>query len=310
MRAVSPIHPALIPMMLGACLVAVSALDLPGPLRATRPAYAQAGLRERTIFVSALTARGEPVDGLDVEDFIVTEDGRRREILRVSPATEAIDIALLIDTSAAASRAIPFIREGVRSFVRQMSVGNGIALVALADRPTILVDYTSSPERLEQGIGRLFAMSGSGMTLMDAIIEVSTGLRRRDAPRAVIVPIMTNGVEFTNRYARDVVAAVRQAGAGLHAIVMGTLDVGSTEERERALALDEGPRASGGQHVTLLAETGLEPALLKLARELSSQYKVVYGRPESLVPPAKIDVASGRPGVTMRGTPARGQAGA
>ena len=46
--------------------------------------------------------------------------------------------------------------------------------------------------------------------------------------------------------------------------------------------------------MTLLAETAVEQALLKLARELSSQYKVVYGRPESLIPPEKIEVASAR----------------
>jgi hypothetical protein len=228
----------------------------------------------------------------------------------VSPALESIDIALLVDNSAASIKAIPSIREGLRDFVRQMAVGNQIAVVALADRPTIFTDYTSNTERLEQGIGRVFPMSGSGMTLLDAIVEVAAGLRKREAPRAVIVPVITNGAEFTNRYARDVTAAVRQAGAGLHAIVIGNLELGTTEERERAFTLDEGARTTGGQHVTLLAETAVRQALLKLARELSSQYKVVYGRPESLIPPEKVEVTSPRNGVTMRGTPARGQPGA
>ena len=271
---------------------------------------AQAGLRERTIFVSAVDNRGDPVSGLGPGDFTVTEDGRQREVLRVTPALEPIDIALLIDTSAAATRAIPSTRDAVRRFVAQMAVGNQIAIIGLADRPTILVDFTSSPERLEQGVGRLFAMSGSGMTLLDSIVEVANGIRKREAPRAVIVPIITTGTEFTNRYARDVVAALKNSGAALHAIVIGNLTMGSTEERERALTIDQGSRETGGQHVTLLAETAIEQALLKLARELSSQYKVVYGRPESLIPPEKIVVGTAREGVTMRGTPARGQPGA
>jgi VWFA-related protein len=300
MRAAIASRLALIPALAGACVLAGGAPEL----------LAQAGLRERTIFVSALDSRGEPVDGLGPSDFVVTEDGRRREVLRVSPALEPIDIALLIDTSASAERAIPSIRDGVKDFVTQMAVGNQIALVALADRPTLLVDYTSSPERLAQGIGRLFAMNGSGMTLLDAIVEVSAGLRRREAPRAVIVPVITNGVEFTNRYARDVIASVREAGAGLHAIVVGHLPLGTTEERERALVLDTGTRGTGGQHVTLLTEIAIDQALRKLARELASQYKVVYGRPESLIPPDRIEVTPARAGLTMRGTPARGQAGA
>ena len=74
--------------------------------------------------------------------------------------------------------------------------------------------------------------------------------------------------------------------------------------------LDEGTRETGGQYVTLLTESALDPGLQKLARQLSSQYKVVYGRPDSLIPPEKTEVSSARPGVTMRGTPARGQTGA
>ena len=74
--------------------------------------------------------------------------------------------------------------------------------------------------------------------------------------------------------------------------------------------LDTGTKDTGGQHVTLLVDSAVGAALQKLARQLSSQYKVVYGRPDSLIPPEKTAVASGRPGVTMRGTPARGQTGA
>jgi hypothetical protein len=60
----------------------------------------------------------------------------------------------------------------------------------------------------------------------------------------------------------------------------------------------------------MLSPMGLDPALQKLARELSAQYKVVYGRPESLIPPEKIEVSSSKAGVTMRGAPARGGNGA
>ena len=272
--------------------------------------HAQAGARERTLFVSAVDSRGEPVDGLGPTDFVITEDGRRREVLRISRAVEPIDIAVLVDNSAAAERAIPSLRDGLKAFVGALAGDNQIAIIGLADRPTILLDYTSSRPRLEDAAGRIFSMSSSGMTLLDAITETAAGLRRREATRAVIVPVITNGVEFTNRYARDVIRSMQDAGVALHAIVIGVLDFDTTEERERGLVMDQGSEQTGGQHVTLLTEIAVEQALTKLARQLSSQYKVVYGRPESLIPPDKTEVASGRAGVTMRGTPARGQGGA
>ena len=271
---------------------------------------AQAGTRERTLFVTALDPRGEPVMGLNPDDFVVTEDGRRREILRVSRAVEPMDIAVLVDNSAAADKSISSLRDGLKGFVSTLGTDHQIAIIGLADRPTILQDYTSNRSQLENAVNRLFAMSQSGMTLLDAVVEVSSGLRRREATRAVVVPVITTGVEFTNRNARDVMRTMQQAGVSLQAIVVGILDFTSTEDRERALLLDQGTRDTGGQFATLLTESALVPGLQKLARQLSSQYKVVYGRPDSLVPPDKTEVSSSRPGVAMRGTPARGQTGA
>jgi hypothetical protein len=150
-----------------------------------------------------------------------------------------------------------------------------------------------------------------GMTLLDAIVEVSRGLGKRETPRAVIVPVINDGIEFTNRYHRDVLEALKTANAPLHALAVGSFYISGDEaSRERSLVLDLGTKDSGGQRISLLSPMGLDNALDKLARELSSQYKVVYGRPQSLIPPEKLDISSARPGVTLRGTPMRGQPGA
>jgi len=270
---------------------------------------AQASARERTIFVSAVDSRGEPVTGLGMDDFIITEDGRRREVLRVSRAIEPMDIALLADNSAEAENLVGPLRDALRDFVERMGRDHRIAVIGLADRSMILADYTTDPMRLEEGIGRLFSMSGSGMRLLDTIVEVSAGLRQRDSTRAVNVPIVTTGVEFSNRYGLDVVEAVQQAGASLQPFVLGHSDFGTVPGRERAVVLNAGSRDTGGQYVPLLIATAVKPALQKLARQLSSQYKVVYSRPVSLIPPETTDVTSRRSDVTTRGTPARGQAG-
>jgi VWFA-related protein len=277
---------------------------------AAEAVQAQAGARERTLIVSAVDGRGEPVENLSLGDFVVTEDGRRREVLRVSRAIEPIDIALLVDNSAAAEDSIGVLRTALSRFVGRMSGDNQIALITLAARPTVVVDYTADLKRLEEGIGRIFAQSQSGMTLLDALVETSNGLRRRETPRAVLVPVITDGVEFSNRYSRDVIASVKDAGAALHAITIGTFPISTDVQREREFTLQGGSRETGGQRIALLTELGLDDALQRLARQLSSQYKVVYGRPESFLPPEEIEVTSAKAGVTMRGTPLRGQTGA
>ena len=265
------------------------------------------GPRERVMYVSAVDEKGEPVEGLGPNDFIIREDGAAREVLRVSRAIEPIDIAILVDNSAASEQLIPRVREALRPFIAKMSNGNQIAIIGLADRPTILANYTSNQVLLEKAIGLLWPQTRAGTTLLDAIYEVSRGLEKRETPRAVIIPVTTDGGDFANRHYEQVMPEVKRAGAAIHAVTVGDFNSIDDEElRNRGRVLSEGTRSTGGQRVNLLTPISVQQALERLARELSSQYKVVYGRPESLIPPSKIEVSARRPGITMRGTPERG----
>ena len=263
--------------------------------------------RERTLYVSAVDEKGEPIEGLGPNDFIVREDGAPREVLRVSRAIEPIDIAILVDDSAASEQLIPRVREALRPFVARMSDGNQIALIGLADRPTILANYTSNPALLEKGIGLLWPRTRAGSTLLDGIFEVSRGLERRETPRAVIIPVITDGGDFANRQYDQVIQEVKRASVAIHAVTVGNFNSTDDEElRNRGRMLAEGTKTSGGQRVNLLTPMAVQQAFDRLARELLSQYKVVYGHPESLIPPTKFEVIARRPGITMRGTPERG----
>jgi Mg-chelatase subunit ChlD len=200
-------------------------------------------------------------------------------------------------------------REALTRFVAAMGGQHRIALIGLAERPTVLVPYTTDSAQLTVAINRFFSVAGSGMALLDALFETSRGLRPRDSARAVFVPVITDGVEFTNRYSKDLVRELRDAGASVHAVTIGRFNYSDEHStRERVFVLDDGPKATGGQRITLLAPNALAVTVERLARELSAQYKVVYGRPDSLYEGA-VEVTSGRPGLTVRGTPARRQTG-
>ena len=301
MRSRSWLQTALPPALVLAALAVIG----------SRPAVsAQAG-QQRALFVSALDDSGVPVDNLGIDDVIVTENGVRREVLRVSRATDPIDITVLVDTSQAASRSITDYRKTLPKFLTDVAPNNMVTLVGLADRPTVLVPSTSDAKRLASRAEALFAVPNSGMTLLDGVTEVSEGLLKRDASRAVLVAIFTDGQEFTNRYAKDVVAALRKASAAMHLVTIGTFrEDGNHEDRERNFFINQAPPATGGSHESMLVPNGLGPALDKLARIITSQYKVVYGRPDSLIPPDSVDIASARAGLKVRGTPERPKKGA
>lgn len=266
---------------------------------------------ERVLYVSAWDEKTRaPLGGLGVDAFAVREDGRTREVLRVSPATSPMPIAVLVDNSQAARNHITEIRRALTSFVRAVEGVGPISIIGIADRPTIFTDYSTELKQIDAGIGKVFAMPGSGATLLDAIVEVSKGLGRREEDRAAIVMLTTENIEFSTRHYQEVLEELKKGGAQMHAVILNT-PAGtslSDEARNRASVLDRGPRESGGTRTDVLASQAFQTKMLELAAILKSQHRVIYARPQQLIPPQKIEVESTKPGVEVSGAPARGQA--
>jgi Ca-activated chloride channel homolog len=266
------------------------------------PSIVWAQAEERSVYARVLDRAGAPVTSLAATDFIVREDGVEREVLRVAPGTDPLRIAVLVDTSQAIQPHVNNVRAAVRAFIAQMHSKHEIALYEFGERPHLLVDYTTDPERLEGGVGRLFARPGSGAHVLDAIIEVSRDLTKREGPRAAIVVITGEGPEFSNRYHMTVLDELRESNAALHSFVLERRRRShlNTAARERELTLAKGATMTGGRQEYLLTSMALETQLRELATELKNEYRVVYSRPSALIAPEKINVAATRPGLLVR----------
>ena len=261
---------------------------------------------QRAMYVSALNEAGAPIPDLGPADFIVREDNMSREVLKVEPAVEPMQIALLVDTSQAARDDIAHVRTALPGFVTALTTGdvkNEVAIIAIGERPTVFTNYTFNQAELKKGIDRIWSMQGSGAYLLDGIIEVCQGFKKRGAQRPVIVAILSEGPELGNRQYDQVLDPLRASGAAFHAITLGRPSSSLSDEmRNRNMVLDEGPRTTGGRREELLTSMALDGKLKLLADELTHQYKVTYARPQSLIPPERVTVAAAKPGMTARGT--------
>jgi hypothetical protein len=157
---------------------------------------------------------------------------------------------------------------------------------------------------LQKGVTKIFARTGSGAYVMEGIAEVARGLERREAKRPTIVAIYIDaGVEFSNMYYQNVLDGLRKSGATLHVLAIGNSgSAESDEQRNRNIVVAEGTSQTGGRRDQVLAESAIAEKLSQLADELTNQYVVTYARPEKLIPPQKVDVQVGRPGLTVRST--------
>jgi hypothetical protein len=281
-------------------------------IAATSPVIAQTP--QRGMYVSVVDDAGAPVPDLGASDFIVREDNVAREVLRAAPATEPMQIAVLVDTSQTARNDISHMRQALPPFVTALTnpdergTKNEVALIAFGERPTIFTDYSTDPAALTKGINRIWATRGSGAYFVDAVLEVTQGFKKREAQRPVIVAIVAEGAELSYKRYDQVLEPLRNSGAALYVLMLGspTSDI-SDEGRSRSILTDQGTASTGGQREQLLTSMALPDRLKQLANRLTHQYRVTYARPQSLIPPEKITVAAARSGLTARGTPIREQ---
>jgi hypothetical protein len=290
-------------LLLGALLVAALALTWPGRLAA------QAA--QKAMYVSVVNDAGAPVMDLGTADFIIREDNVAREVLRVEPASDPMQIAVLVDNSSAARDNISHMRQALPPFVAALTEGpagqqNEVSIIAIGERPTVLADYSTSRTALQKGIDRIWALHDTGAYLLDGIPEVCQGFKKREAARPVIVAIAAEGAELSSRHPDQVLTPLRESGATLHVISLGTPPSGVGDDVQYLnRVVDEGSRTTGGTHTQLLTSTALANRLQQLANVLTHSYRVVYAHPDSLIPPQRVTVAARRSDVTAFGTPVK-----
>jgi VWFA-related protein len=281
-------------------LVALSALPVVFSQQPPRQPAAS-DVRTRDVYVSVLDSKAAPAAGLTAADFAVREDGVAREVVRAAPATAPMQIVLLVDDSEALTPALQPMREGLTKFVDQMNGHAEIGIVTVGERSTSLVPSTTDANALKRGINRIFARPGSGAYLLDAIEDVSNGFAKRKSERPVIVAVTMEGVQFSNLQYDSVLKTLEGSGATLHVLSVGMPSPSMADEmRNVNMTVAEGTRRTGGRRDQVMAISGIPQALQSLGNELLHQYVVTYGRPDTLIPPEKIQVTVTRPGLTAR----------
>jgi hypothetical protein len=266
------------------------------PTAQGRAGLAAGQTNQRSVAVGVLDRSDAPVLDLSVDDVIVREDGVAREVVRVVPAPPPTDIVLLADDTQAAAPTLRELREALNGFanlIADLEPAPAVRVTTFGDRPTVLVDFTPAFSAVSRGIERIVTRPGAGATLLEAIDETASALRRRKAQRPVIVAFVTEAApEFSNLRHTDIADALRESGASLWTVVLTSPRGGGSGDagRERDIVIGDVTRQSGGRNQPVLSAQGLPSAFAQLAAQLASRWEITYGRPDTLIPPSKIEV--------------------
>jgi VWFA-related protein len=276
--------------------------------------------RDRHVFITVVDKDDKVVTDLTPADVVVREDGATREIARVSKATAPLQIALLVDDSASTMNMTQELRKAFSGFVSTVAETNPdseFSLTTFGERPTVVVQPTTSVSVVTRAIDKIMPRTGTGSYLLQAIVETSKAIKKRNATKETVAArphivafIAEDGPEFSNESRQVVTSALKDAGVSLWTVILQGDSVSSTasnERRERAAVITDVAQESGGNFKSILDRQAVTHGLSYVLTQLTSQIDVMYARPDRLIPPTKLEVTVKRPGLKVIGSHWAGQ---
>jgi VWFA-related protein len=223
---------------------------------------------------------GKVVTGLEVNNFELTEDKVRQEILSFTAEDAAVSVGVVFDASGSMGSKLSKSRQAVAEFIRTANPEDEFFLVQFNDRPALTVPFTGETEEI---LNRLAFVQSKGATaLLDGVYMAMNQMKKaRNARKAIL--IISDGGDNSSRYTEsEVKNAVREADVQIYAI--GIFEPngmgGTTEERMGPGLLGELTEQTGGRHFAIQNLGELPDVARKIGVELRNEYVLGY-RPKN-----------------------------
>jgi hypothetical protein len=238
---------------------------------------AQAGTT-RTVYISALDAKGAFVTNLVPSDLAVAENGQVRPVTGLVPATEPCHVAVLVDDGGDGLMQAPVAE------LLNAAAGRARFAVMMLNPQSIRLGAVS---KLRQR-GRL---ERDPVVLADAVSFAARDMQKRNLSRPVIVALTNGGESAEKEIATGILADLATSGASLHLAHVVAVPFGEV--------FVEGPTQSGGSSSVATGTSAFSNAMTAIARTLAHQYKLTYVLPPGVRPSERLKVTTTRPQVKI-----------
>jgi len=214
----------------------------------------------------------QPVLGLQVDDFTITEDQVTPDDIQVRPADESgdpISAALVLDYSSSMTSTAPTMETAAQQFIGLMQAGDRGAVIKFSTGVSVSQEPVADPALLSQAVETAFAGAGGATSFYDAIVE-SAGLMRDESGRRAIVIITDADDNSSTHTQQGAVDSARAAGAPVFAVGLGSLD--------QAVLVAVAQQTGGHAYFPLDASTLVE-VYTTISNTLRNQYEISYTTP-------------------------------
>jgi hypothetical protein len=243
----------------------------------------------RTVYFSAVDAKGVHVTDLTAEDLTVKEGGKDRAIETVKPATMPMQLSILVDDGGTGGF------QGALSQLIQATFGRAEYTIRLLSPQAIkMVDFTQDGDELR---GALRRMGPRGRIQVDTeqiiagVTDAAKELLQRRARRGSIIALTAAGEKTQSDLSDEALDALQSSGASLSVIYVTGVELGKV--------LGDGPRQSGGIIEQVTGNGALAPMVAKVADNLRNQYMLTYTVPDGVKLNEKLSLSTSRKGVKL-----------
>lgn len=101
---------------------------------------------------SAISAQGEPMRNLALDDFRLFADGAPQKLEHLDTSTEPAHLALVLDASPSEFHSLEEMKSAARALAAELSPRDEVAVVAFAGHPHLLLPFTTDRKLLEKSL--------------------------------------------------------------------------------------------------------------------------------------------------------------
>jgi Ca-activated chloride channel homolog len=219
------------------------------------------------------------VTGLDKDNFAVFEGKEAQEIKTFSSEDAPVSLGVIFDMSGSMSSKIERSREAVVEFFKTANPQDEFFMIAFADKPEEVSDFTSSVEDIQ---GKLVYTVPKGRTaLLDAIYLGISKMRHAKYSKKALLVISDGGDNHSRYTEGEIKSLVKEADVLIYAIGIYDHYFPTEEERLGPALLSEISELTGGRTFTIDNPNDLADVATKIGIELRNQYVLGY-RPKNI----------------------------
>jgi VWFA-related protein len=258
----------------------------------------------RSVYVTVVDDKGQPVTGLAAADFGIKEGGKDREIASVEPARDKMHLALMVEETLTGQGGV---RQGMFDFIKRMTSSAEIALIIVGQRNATAVDYTSDANALAAGINSLSLNQQDRPTMVpEGVFDLAKVFLKDEPKRPVMVLVAVEKPQASTEQPQNVLNQLARSRAQM--FVVSTEGGGSATNNPgtnmdmagRSQVMGDGPKQSGGRRIEVAALTAFSKGLQQVADDLSSQYLITYTLPDGVKPSDRLSVTLKKKGAVLR----------